>query len=76
MLYLTQGGPDRGVSGGGAMEGAREILKVLAMAFAGLVLAALAAFTPWYDGADRGPGAGQVVEMREPAVVVAPAVER
>lgn len=44
---------------------AREILVVLALAVSGLLLAILAAFTPWY-----GPAAGaaevEVVEMHSP----------
>lgn len=44
---------------------AREIVMVLALAVAGLLLAVVAAFTPWYDG---GPAfrQGPVVEMVVP----------
>lgn len=48
---------------------AREIVMVLALAVVGLLLAVVAAFTPWYDGGSayrQGP----VVEMRAPDVVV------
>jgi hypothetical protein len=58
----------------GAGDGVREILMVLAVAFAGLFLAALAAFTPWY-AAVSGPAGASVVEMRGPAGAVAPGVE-
>lgn len=42
----------------------REVVMVFAIAVAGLLLAVVAAFAPWYDGglADRGT----VVEMRAP----------
>lgn len=43
---------------------AREVVMVLALAVAGLLLAVVAAFTPWYGApAERQ---GPVVEMRAP----------
>jgi hypothetical protein len=51
----------------GANSGAvRELLVVLALAVAGLLLAMLAAFTPWYGDAVSSGGA-EVVELRVPA---------
>jgi hypothetical protein len=45
-------------------EGAlRELAMVLAVALVGLLLAALAAFTPWY----AGPASTTLVEMNAPA---------
>ena len=44
---------------------AREILVVLALAIAGLVLAMLAAFTPWY-GVSAESRRVEVVEMHAP----------
>jgi hypothetical protein len=51
-----------GYAGTGAM---REILVVLALAVTGLVLAVIAAFTPWY-GAPATPDRSVVVEMHGP----------
>lgn len=45
---------------------AREILVVLALALSGLLLALIAAFTPWYDAAAE-PRRPAVLEMRAPA---------
>jgi hypothetical protein len=50
----------------GASAAAREILLVLALAVAGLLLALLAAFTPWYAGSTQPRQMG-VVEIHEPA---------
>ncbi|MEV1285722.1 hypothetical protein [Micromonospora sp. NPDC049679] len=47
--------------------GRREILVVLAMAIAGVLLALLAAFTPWYAVPD-GAGGSAVVDVTVPAV--------
>lgn len=44
---------------------AREILVVLALAVVGLLLALIAAFTPWYDVA-RESDHTRVVEMHAP----------
>ncbi|MBF9133319.1 hypothetical protein I0C86_30795 [Plantactinospora sp. S1510] len=44
---------------------AREILVVLALAVTGLLLAVLAAFTPWYGVAAGSPEV-EVVEMHSP----------
>jgi hypothetical protein len=44
---------------------AREILVVLALAVTGLLLAVLAAFTPWYGTAAGSPDV-EVVEMHSP----------
>jgi hypothetical protein len=49
----------------GTSAAVREILVVLALAVAGLLLALLAAFTPWYGGSAE-PGRTQVVEIHEP----------
>jgi hypothetical protein len=76
MLYLI------GICRGGAMtsesragDGAREILMVLGVAFIGLVLAALAAFTPWYaSGENADPGT--VVEVYGPVVGIPRAIDR
>jgi hypothetical protein len=54
----------------GSGNGLREILMVLAVAFGGLVLAALAAFTPWYSAVAEPAGAA-VVEVRGPEGAVA-----
>lgn len=43
----------------------REILVVVGVAAGGLLLAVIAAFTPWYDVA-AGHGEPGVVEMRAP----------
>lgn len=43
----------------------REILVVLAVALSGLLLALIAAFTPWYE-APIEPGRPQVVELQAP----------
>ncbi|HEY2950823.1 MAG TPA: hypothetical protein VGJ53_20905 [Micromonosporaceae bacterium] len=45
--------------------GAREFLRVVALATVGLLLAGLAAFTPWYAPATSGAGT-HVVELRTP----------
>jgi hypothetical protein len=44
----------------------REILVVLALGIAGLLLAMLAAFTPWY-GPTTTPSRPEIVEMHAPA---------
>jgi len=49
-------------AGVGPGDGVREILMVLAVALAGLLLAGLVAFTPWYAA-----GVLSVVEMHGPA---------
>lgn len=49
-------------AGAGAL---REFLVVLALALAGLLLAVLAAFAPWYAAPTDG-GGGAVVEMHAP----------
>ena len=59
----------------GGSGGTREILTVLGVAFCGLFLAALAAFTPWY-AAGVGAGAVPVVEMYDQAGTGSPAVQR
>lgn len=46
--------------------GFREILVVLALALVGLVLATLAALTPWYAAATGG-GSAPVVSVESPA---------
>ncbi|MGI5214631.1 hypothetical protein [Plantactinospora sp. CA-290183] len=51
-----------GSAGAGAT---REILVVLGLAGGGLLLAVLAAFTPWY-GESAGSGRVEVVEMHAP----------
>lgn len=48
--------------GAGARQ---ELLVVLALGLAGLLLGALAAFTPWYTPAS--PGRPVVVELHAPA---------
>lgn len=48
--------------GAGAL---REILVVLALGIAGLLLAMLAAFTPWY-GSTTTPARPEIVEMHAP----------
>jgi hypothetical protein len=48
--------------------GTRELLAVVGVAAAGLTLAALAAFTPWYAPAD---GSADVIEVHRPAVPAA-----
>ncbi|MFK3982979.1 hypothetical protein ACI2K4_21705 [Micromonospora sp. NPDC050397] len=45
----------------------REILVVLAVALSGLLLALVAAFTPWYH-APSEPRRAQVVELQAPPV--------
>ncbi|GAB3815650.1 hypothetical protein [Micromonospora zhanjiangensis] len=52
-----------GQVGAGAL---REILVVLALGLAGLLLALLAAFTPWYAPTTTPPRP-QIVEMHAPA---------
>ncbi|HEY3010016.1 MAG TPA: hypothetical protein VGJ63_18390 [Micromonosporaceae bacterium] len=47
--------------------GAREFLRVVGLAAIGLLLAGLAAFTPWYGPAASGAGT-QVVELRTPGL--------
>ncbi|MBE1487110.1 hypothetical protein [Plantactinospora soyae] len=47
----------------------REILVVLALAVGGLLLAMLAAFTPWYGVAAGSPEV-EVVEMHSPPWVI------
>lgn len=64
-LWRTSRGVSR-VSGGSIRLDARELLSVVAVALAGLLLAALAAFTPWYNPGDRGPS---VVELEAPTAV-------
>ena len=60
------------MNGGTLRLDARELLSVVGVAVAGLALAALAAFTPWYDAGDRG---SSVVELEAPtAVQVVPKV--
>jgi hypothetical protein len=51
----------------GDSGGVREVLMVVALAAAGLLLAGLAAFTPWYAS---GTGGAQphVVELRSPGL--------
>lgn len=46
-------------------NGAREVLMVLALALLGLLLAAVAALTPWY-AATAGSGVAPVVEVDFP----------
>jgi hypothetical protein len=45
--------------------GLREMLVVLALGIAGLLLAMLAAFTPWY-GPTTTPARPEIVEMHAP----------
>ncbi|MGW4466585.1 hypothetical protein [Micromonospora sp. NBC_01796] len=52
----------------------REILVVLAVALSGLLLALIAAFTPWYD-APAGPSRPHVVELQAPPPRAADTVE-
>ncbi|HET6950394.1 MAG TPA: hypothetical protein VFI47_08465, partial [Acidimicrobiales bacterium] len=51
----------------GGRAGGREIMMVLALALTGLLLAGLAAFTPWY-GRAGDTGETHVVEMRAPGL--------
>jgi hypothetical protein len=51
-----------------APGGAREILVVLAFALTGLLLAALAVFSPW-PARSTGGGRSSVVEMHAPGGV-------
>lgn len=53
----------------------REILVVLALALVGLLLAVVAAFTPWYSASGDSGGAA-VVEMHAPGLPGADAVAR
>lgn len=55
--------------GAGAL---REILVVLALGLTGLLLALLAAFTPWY-GSHTAPEQPEIVEMHAPAPAGHPA---
>nr|MDT0661715.1 hypothetical protein [Micromonospora sp. DSM 115978] len=50
---------------GAAPGTARELLVVLALAAAGLLLALVAVFAPWYDGT-AVPSRPTVLEMRAP----------
>lgn len=49
---------------GGRAQAVRELLVVVAVAVAGLLLAMLAAFSPWHPGS--GDGQADVIELHSP----------